>query len=355
MTQASSVRIECRSLARMDPAALQAWRQLHADHQGCGGAFFSPAYAQAAQLALEREVRVVMFWREQSLVAVMPLQRRAGWWGRWGLFEPVGGDMTDYAGLLAIPGFTTDWPAILRASGVPCLYFTHLDESQQAHGLGGDQPRVGLRTAIHPEGGKPHWEHLRTQDKKLVSDTERRERKLGQDHGAPEFQLQSSEPEADLEALVRLKNSQYLRTGKSAGPLLQPGNVRLLQLLMRHRGPDCRALLSTLKVNGQLVAAHLGLVGGATLHYWFPVYDERFAAYSPGRVLLRHVLLASSAQGIEMIDRGEGDTQAKRDFANQSHVYVRGLVAVGAKGAFLSFLVRLSWKWKSTRSLRSLS
>lgn len=340
-------RVDCRPLSQLDAPALRAWHALHEAHAGCGGAFLSPAYAQAAQASQRRDVRVLMVWQDTVLTAVMALQRQPGGWGRCGLFEPVGGEMTDYAGLLAVPGFRTDWADVLRCARVPCLYFTHLDESQREHGLDGGQPRTGLRTVIHADGGPAHWEHLRLLDRKLVSDTERRERKLAQTHGPLVFEMRSSTPEEDLARLVELKNSQYRRTGKTEGALLQEDNVRLLQMLLRDGGPGCRALLSTLKVDGQMVAAHLGLVAGPILHYWFPVYDERFSAYSPGRVLLHHVLLAAAQEGIQVIDRGEGDTQAKRDFANQSHEYHRGLVAAGLQGRLLSLCRRVLWKLRS--------
>jgi CelD/BcsL family acetyltransferase involved in cellulose biosynthesis len=82
-----------------------------------------------------------------------------------------------------------------------------------------------------------------------------------------------------------------------------------------------------------MVAAHFGLRCHETLHYWFPVYDPAYSTYAPGRILFRHVLEAIVQRGVTLIDRGEGDTQAKRDFANREHYFYRGLWNAGGAGA----------------------
>jgi CelD/BcsL family acetyltransferase involved in cellulose biosynthesis len=343
MNRPQALQVEHRPFSRLSEEDLLTWRNLLAQ-AAPGGAFFSPAYARAVHETGRAELRIVLLHRAGVLVGVMGLQRAHGWLGRLGLFEPLGGAMTDYFGLVATPDVVTDWRSLLKGAGVPCLYFTHLDESQRAHGLPGDAPRVGLRTVIHADGGAAHWQALRPRDKKLVSDTERRERKLFQDHGEPVFRLMSDQPLADLRELVQLKNAQYLRTGKEGGALLDAANVKLLEALLQDDDPHAQPRLSTLKVGDRLVAGHFGLQCAGTLHYWFPVYDEAFAAYSPGRLLMKHVLHAASEAGIRVIDRGEGDSAAKREFATESHEYFKGLVHREAWGWMLSTALRISWR-----------
>lgn len=341
---ASRLRIERKMWDALGAAEIAAWTQLLHDSVQPPWAFLSPRYAEAvhAQVA---PVDVLLCWQGAQLVGVMPLQRAAGWLGRAGLRGPAGWAMCDYFGLLARPEVVLNWPQLLGAGGIPCLYFSHLDESQAAHGLQGGDARVGLRTRIHPEGGAAHWQALRQQDKKLVSDTERRERKLIAEHGALDFQMHSATAAPDLQALVALKNAQYRRTGHEGGALLAPANVRLLQHLLAATDPWCQPRLSVLRCSGRLVAAHLGLQCGALLHIWFPVYDAEFSAYGPGRILLRHMLLNAAQYGVACFDRGEGDTPAKRDFANEEHRYFKGLVSVGAWGQAVSVLQRARWRW----------
>lgn len=338
------LRIERKSFSSLTAAERDGWARLLEESAASRWAFMSPTFAEAVH-ATVGPVDVLLCWRGDELAGVMPMQRSAGWLGRLGLREPVGRQMTDYFGLLARSGVSLDWQALLKAAGVPCLYFTHLDESQAAHGLIGDSPKTGLRNHLHPEGGETYWELLRTRERKVVSEIERRERKLIAEHGAISFEMQSATPERDLQSLVDLKNAQYLRTGRDGGALLDQANVRLLNQLLASRDPLCLPRLSALRCNGQLLAAHFGLQCGAVLHYWFPAYDSQFSAYSPGRVLYRHILLNAQFFGIASIDHGEGDTVAKRDFANDEHQYFKGLVHASPWGQALGLIQRLRWRF----------
>lgn len=342
----SHLRIQRKPFKTLTTGERDAWTQLLCESTTSRWAFVSPTYAEAVNADLG-PVDVLLFWQGDELVGVMPLQRAAGWLGRLGMREPVGRHMTDYFGILTRPEIRLEWLPLLRAAGIPCLHFTHLDESQTAHGLTGDNPRSGLRTRIHPDGGEAHWEYLRTQDRKLVNDTERRERKLVAEHGPLQFEMQSASPMQDLESLVNLKNVQYRRTGHEGGALLDPANARFLARLLVSRDPNCQPRLSVLRCEGKLVASHFGLQCGPLLHYWFPVYDNQFSAYSPGRILYRHILLAAQAHGIACIDRGEGDSPAKRDFANEEHRFFKGLVGSGFRGQILCLAQRLTWRFSA--------
>ena len=338
--------IQRKSFEAITAAERQEWAQLLSESTTTRWAFMSPTYAEAVNETLG-QVDVVLCWQADELVGVMSLQRATGWLGRLGMREPGGRQMTDYFGLLARPGIQFDWQHLLRKAGIPCLYFTHLDESQAAHGLTGGSPRKGLRTRILRDGGAAHWEWLRTQDKKLVSDTERRERKLMAEHGLIRFEAQSTTPEQDLGLLVELKNAQYRRTGHDGGALIDPANVHFLSRLLTAADPNCMPRLSVLRCGDQWVAGHFGLQCGPLLHYWFPVYDQRFSVYSPGRILYRNILLAAQSHGIECIDRGAGDSPAKRDFANEEHLFFKGLVGSGFHGQILRLAQRLNWRFSA--------
>lgn len=327
----------------LDAEHVRAWTELLARHPQHRRAFLAPGYCRAVA-AGNPNLRVAILRRDGRVVGVLPFQLKAGVLGTLGVAEPVAGAMSDYFGLVAEPGLRVDVAQLLGRLGLGAMEFSHLDETQMAFGLAGEAPRTGLRTVIGPSG-EAFWQQLRVADKKLVVDTERRERKLAAEHGALEFELESSRQEADLAALIALKCSQYTRTGKQHAPLFDPANVALLHRLARREDPDCSGLLSVLRAGGRLVAAHFGLRCFDTLHYWFPVYDEAFHAYSPGRILLKQVILAGTDAGIRVIDRGEGDTPAKRDFANEEHLYYRGLwTAPALRGQVARLAMSTAWR-----------
>lgn len=337
-----------KNLSEVLAHELSAWQQLidaNVDHQR---AFLSPCFCQAVQATGVRVI-IVFLKRGLSITGVLALMPQKSLAGLLGVYEPVGGEMTDYFGLIAVPWVKVSINDLLLRSGIGCVVFNHLDETQFEFGLHGENPRIGLRTRIQGTGGE-HWEALRSKDKKLVSDTERRERKLQAEHGELVFELRSSRPEADLNELITLKKAQYGRTGKHAAPLFDETNVNLLRELLHSRDPQCAALLSVLRVNGRLVAAHFGLQCIRTLHFWFPAYEEAFSAYSPGRILYRHILEEASDIGVTLVDRGEGDTKAKRDFANEEHFFYMGVWHVGIRGFVARLVLALTWRIQAWRA-----
>lgn len=341
---ASSLRAELKPFSALSDGELSGWRALCSENPDAHRAFMSPDYAAAVEHS-HGGVQVLLGFDQHGLACLIPLQRHAGLPGHMGVYEPVGAVMTDYFGAISRPGVTIDCRDLLAATGIGAVVFTHLDETQQPIGLHGEDPRIGLRTRIHGVGDE-HWTQLRQLDKKLVTDTERRERKLVAEHGEISFELHSRQPEQDLAALVELKCAQYDRTGKAGAPLFDSRNVVLLENLLRSAAPECAGMLSVLRVDGKLVAAHFGLRCGDMLHVWFPVYVATFGSYSPGRILLKYIIREGSAEGIRVLDRGEGDTQAKRDFANEEHRFLRGVWRnPGWRGTLARLALSLHWRF----------
>jgi CelD/BcsL family acetyltransferase involved in cellulose biosynthesis len=291
-------------------------------------------------------VIVLVGYKDLAPVFFLPLQQRTGLLGRLGLFEPAGGVMTDYFGMVAKGGVQIEISELLAATSgiVNAVFFTHLDETQARYGLKVDDCRAGLRTRL---GSPPqeYWNRLRMINKKLVYDTERRERKLIGEWGPISFEWSSMRPQADLAWLITSKRSQYKRTGKEQAPLFSEGNVTLLQELLESKDEGCSGLLSVLRCGEDIIASHFGLRCHEMIHVWFPVYDERFANHSPGRILFKYMFAAAAEQGVTVFDRGEGDNQAKRDFANDQHRFGRGFwVAEGGRGALARLAQRIAWR-----------
>jgi CelD/BcsL family acetyltransferase involved in cellulose biosynthesis len=308
-------------------------------------AFLSRTYI-AAVAKTSGDVIVLVGYAAGAPIFFLPLQRQSGVLGHFGVFEIVGGVMTDYFGIIAENGVKVTIPAMLNATKgvVNAVVFTHLDQSQEYFGLHADEYRTGLRTLLD-EPPNEYWANLRKTDKKLVYDTERREKKLVGEFGPITFEWSSSQPESDLAWLVESKKLQYSRTGKEQAPLFNKANVALLTNLLQAREKCCSGQLSVLRCGDDVVAAHFGLRCREMLHVWFPVYDQKFANHSPGRILFKHMFAAGAEHGITVFDRGEGDNQAKRDFANEEHRFGRGLWFSPSVGGQLAQLAqRIAWR-----------
>lgn len=320
------------------------WRQLHENDARGKWAFISPKFAEAINCCAT-DVHVLVLSRGSNIVGYMAIQRSSGFLGFLGLFEPAGFPMCDYFGLVAEPDVNVTWRLLLSGAKVPCLFFSHLDQEQLQLGLTGEQPRLGHRTQVGPDG-RTCWEQFKKIDKELVKDVDRRYRKLEKERGPISFEMEAVGPDDALRTLLDWKSSQYLRTGQLGGVLLQKRYVDALRYFLTHKSKDAYPVLSVLRCGGQVVAAHYGLLAGGVLHRWFPSYDPEFANYSPGKILYKEMLVNAKDLGITCIDRGDGDSMAKRDFATEEHFYYKGLVHVGLRGAIVGLMRRVFWKLK---------
>jgi CelD/BcsL family acetyltransferase involved in cellulose biosynthesis len=264
-----------------------------------------------------------------------------------GYAERVGAEMTDYFGLIAEPDVRIPVRDIMQLAGLKYLCFTHLDESQLQHGVVGERPEIGLRLRLGT--GIDFWsQQLREQNRKLVSETERIERRIQREHGPLRFCFAETDWANPLRNLVHYKRRQYVRT-RGADMFGEPWRVRLLEALADSEQRSCTGVLSTLYAGESWVASHFGLRSGHVLHYWFPVYNPDMASFSPGRLLLKQVIRSASEAGVDLLDRGAGDTYSKRQFTNEEHNYYRG---AWYRAGVRSTAVRIhqSFKWRLDRA-----
>ncbi|WP_119422419.1 GNAT family N-acetyltransferase [Desertibaculum subflavum] len=306
----------------LSPRERAAWSRFQEAGPAAGIAFLSWQFV-ADVAAVNPHARVCVFGAADDPVAFFPFEWTPGWRGRIGIAGRVGGDISDYFGLVARSGFHITPAELLRAAGVPTLHFSHLDESQLAYGLTGEQPRIGLRIEF-PDGGPAYLASLREKKKSLLRETERRFRKLEQNVGRVTFLADAADRPDLLELLVDAKIAQYDRTGAGVPPLATDFGRDLVRRLFRRRDPECTGVLSALLAGEDWVALHFGLRAAGTLHYWFPVYNPKHAALGPGRLLLHKTLETADLLGIHAIDRGEGDTPVKRDYATREHSFYMG-------------------------------
>lgn len=330
------------------PAALQAhelaaWAQLNASVPALASPFLSAQYAQAVQAA-GQDARVCVISRGGKPVAFLPYQLPDRITALLRSAEPAGAEMTDYFGLVAEPGLRIAPGQLLALARLNYLNFSHLDASQLAYGLAGEQPRTGLRVRLDRHAEAP-LQVLLADNRKYRNDSDRRARQLVKEVGPIEFVFDVQEGRAAVLAeLVAHKRAQYARTG-AFDALAAPWRQRLLEQLLAVRAPGCRSVLSTLSAGGEWVAKHYGLLGNGQLQYWLPVYNPAMSKYAPGRLLIHSIIEASGAEGIDVIDRGEGDTPSKREIANEEHQFLRGVWQTGTlAGQAARALQSLKWR-----------
>lgn len=301
---------------------VSAWRELLQVTAPLGHAFVGPTFVAAAAEAYGR-VEACFIENSSGLVAVFPYQFPTAFAAAARAAVRVGEEMSDLFGVIARPDFRCAPRKLLAWANLNYVYFTHLEEAQLNFGLHGEKPEGGLRIHL-ANGGAAYLEELRRSDPKFSKDTERRLRKAAQEVGESHFCLEEADPAGWLARVMAEKSAQYLRTGKGDW-LAPPGRRELLETLSHVREPDCSPIVSTLAFGDTWAAIHFGLKAGRTLHYWFPVYNPALASYAPGRLLLHHIISNADQGGIELIDRGTGESQAKRDFPSERRTFYSGV------------------------------
>ncbi len=113
--------------------------------------------------------------------------------------------------------------------------------------------------------------------------SERKRKKIARELG-PVTLLDSGDA-AMLADGMRWKSAQYRRTGLWDVFAVER-NRQLFTELFRRGHLDLRALAA----GGRVIAMHAGVVHEGRYYYWMPAHDPDTASYSPGTLLLEHLL-----------------------------------------------------------------
>jgi CelD/BcsL family acetyltransferase involved in cellulose biosynthesis len=306
----------------LDAEARVTWDRLCREQLHLKSPFFSRAYCNALQAA-RGGVQVCVIQRAGQPVAFFPFQFASRLHQLMGSAERIGGELTDQFGIVARRDFALNYGDLMKLAGLSSFYFTHLPESQCELGLEGSKPEPALQIRFG-EGAEGYWNQIVPENKKFFSELRRLRNGLEKRYGALRFVLEETDPRPLIDHLVEQKQAQYKRTDHS-NPLAQPWTVKLLKELAKTAGPDCRGVMSTFYAGGTWVSSHFGIAGNGVLQFWFPVYNPELRSFKPGYLLLQSVINEAHTLGIDTIDRGTGDTMAKRLFANAEYTMYRGL------------------------------
>lgn len=340
-----SLQVSRKRFDQLGERELTAWLSLFPADALSASLFMHPEFCRAAHQTLS-PVEVVVMEDGGCLVGVVPLHRATGWRGLLRGYTQVAQDVSDGFCFPAEDAYLEGVADALARAGVWSGFFTHVGMGRPIRHC-----EVGVVTKTylirHQPGEQDLWSALKERSRRFWSDTERCARRLNELPDAYQFHWKSPNPARDLDTLIRLKLDQYARTGKEGAALYQASLQSFLKVLASSATEGFSAPLSVLYCGDKLIAAHLGLLGGGRLHYWFPVYEPGHAKYSPGKVLLAEIMKRSESLGIQVIDFGEGHADYKDAAACETREVAKIAMAPGVRGA-LSMLP-LRWAWRMAR------
>jgi CelD/BcsL family acetyltransferase involved in cellulose biosynthesis len=288
----------------LSTAELETWQELQRQAPEFANPFLAPAFAQAVGLVNDT-VRVAVLDHRGEPAGFLAYEQ-----GRLGVGHPVGRDLSDQQGVVARRDLTWNPRALLAGADLQALHLVNVPRALLPAGA------VQVRTYPSPVidlryGYDRYLAERRAASRSMVSNIQRKQRKLGREVGELRFVFDERSPEA-LRTVMRWKSAQYAELGEW-DRFADPRNVALLNHLSDTKEPGCTGVLSVLYAGERIAAAHFGLRSRTVLCSWFPTYNVALSAYSPG--ILLHVLMAeaAAADGVETFDLGRGAHRYKDD------------------------------------------
>jgi CelD/BcsL family acetyltransferase involved in cellulose biosynthesis len=193
--------------------------------------------------------------------------------------------------------------------------------------------------------------------KRKIKDVRRYERRLS-DFGHVSFDVcETFSPKSDImDFVIEQKQLRYQKTG--VRNILSDKKVENFyrELSVISSGiSGVKAHLSSLRVDNNIIAAHLGLVYQSRFYYLTPAYlDGELSKFSPGSVLLHFLINWSIENKLEVFDLTIGDESYKGSWSNKRHYIYNILKPNSFSGwSFAYFIVALNFL-KNNRSSRFL-
>ena len=292
------------------------WRQLVATRPELRSPFFSFEFAHAVSEA-GAQAKVCLLYNDNALAGFFPFQFADRFAKSMASGERIGGTFNDFCGVMidSSQRALIDVKTLLRCARLESFEASHLEKTQ---------PNLGLRAGARSEGGRillagdlqHYWTAVKSRHPRYYETLRNRERKAQRDLATIKFVFAHAEPARLVKEIVAAKRLQYNRTGVNDG-FAGAWKLPCINYIAEYGDGRCLPVVSALYVQDDWVALHLGLRAANVLHYWFPVYNPRYRAFSPGLLLLASIIQEAEAHGITEIDLGEGMSRYKRLFANE--------------------------------------
>lgn len=300
----------------LGPRECERWLEFQAVDPQLQSPFLAPAFACAVD-SVSDGARVAVFEDATAIVGFLPFQVTSR-----GVAAPIGRKLNTRQGFVHQPGLEWSWTELLAATG---LHVLELQDVVGAQGAGFDSLVAASSPTIHTAGG---WGNYLAciRAHKSVKTILYKERKLQRDLGGDVvFDSGPAVECADLDRLAEWKSRQYRRSGWP-DLFAQPDTVALLRLLAEQHGHGMRAVGSSLRIRGEVVATDLSLSTDTVFAGWFAAHNPDFAGYSPGAIRTLRTIEAAFGRGVRTIDLSRGDEQYKCALTNGSCDVATGFV-----------------------------
>lgn len=308
--------IEIIAPHELDAGLVATWARLQAADGDLRSPFFSPEFCRIIG-EVRPDVRIAVIQGAGEVCGLFAFHRQ-----RFGRLAPLAGQISDYHGIVGVPGPGDGIGAILRAAGAQAYDFNHMPVSQR--GFAAQSFRRTTSPLVDLSGGFDAWHAGRRAETRAIRDVERRARKLAREVGPLRFVANDTSPEV-WNRLIDWKRAALAAIGVDF-ILDRPWARAAAEAIRNHDSPAFAGMTSTLWAGDTLAAVHFGMRNARTWHWWFPAYNVELGRYSPGLALIMDALRHAEATGIDELDFGRGDQRYKAEFANGHRALCEGSV-----------------------------
>lgn len=284
------------------------WKRMMTANHTTDSPFFHPEYVKILS-DFRKQVRVAVVTEQSQPVAFFAFEKH-GQAGR-----PLGIKLCDFQGIVRTPETIIDARKLLEGCDLKSWQFDHLVSSQTEF----ESWQMRKDDSLYIDLSAGYEEYLKERKQSgtsQISKFKRKYRKLEREIGEVKFDWHTDQKEV-FDTILELKSAQRKRTGTF--DILQFDWVKqFLDKIRQTHSEGFEGVLSVLRVNDQLIGAHMGMKTSTVLHHWFPVYDQSFNKYSPGLILLLKTAQAAAENGVQRMDLGKGDERYKKSLGSGS-------------------------------------
>lgn len=308
-------------------------------------AFLTPEFAQACFDA-NFNIKVSFLTAETGEIAIFPYQFSSQFHELIRYAYRVGDIMNDYMAIITQHNDVfpiTKVVEVLRLNGIDFSHLLLENAFNYSHNIGGKNI-TGHKIDLQ-DGEQSYFDQLLKTKKKFYKDTERQIKRIENENEPLHFNIRITDNEDEIiDFIIDKKREQYKRT-KGENAFQNPSNEKLLHKLVTHSSDYCRPVISSLHSGNDWIAYHYGLQCKDDLHLWFPVYNENYKRYSPGRILLWKMIQNAHQMKISSLDYGQGDSREKQLFSNCPYELTELFWTANGIGGLVAKIIR-SVQWR---------
>ena len=302
----------------LDADEIRTWRQIQLQSPWLDSPFYSPEFTIAVGAARD-DTRVAILRRQGGIFGFFPFHAAPR-----GIGKPVGGTFSDYQGPILAQGTKISADSLLDACGLRAYDFNHCPVPLAPLAEGGFVRSQSPRIHFH-DGYDAYVAASTSTLKDAIRNTERRGRKIEREISPVTYAFDDRREES-WDWLVETKTRALAKEGTQAG--FEVPWIKALHTQLRQAdSTEFSGLMSTIRCNDKLIAAHFGLRRGPVLCWWHTTFDEDYRQYAPGLMLLLMTIREGASRGLSVIDLGRGNQHYKMVFSNSQNDLCEGAIA----------------------------